>query len=106
MADNFLGYRARLNICLAGSAENREFIGPQIRVIALDVRIAAEVAAARRPQRQELLAERLFMSCAVCPESEAGSSGSAEARVLGMLHDPRLQAVGMSRRHAEATGPP
>ncbi|TPL89721.1 hypothetical protein FJ941_02605 [Mesorhizobium sp. B2-3-13] len=55
LADKFLGYRARLNICLAGSAENREFIGPQIKVIALDGRIAAEVGAAHRPNDRSFL---------------------------------------------------
>lgn len=76
LADNFLGYRARLNICLAGSAENREFIGPQIKVIALDGQIAAAVAAARRPQRQELLAQRLFMSCAVAQKARRGAQAA------------------------------
>ena len=60
-----------LDVRLPGLAEKRELIGPQVRIVAFDGRITAEVARARGGQRQQIRAQRALVGCPVLPERAA-----------------------------------
>ena len=57
-----------LNVGLAGLVEKGKFIGPEIRVIAFYVGIVPYMARRRRRQRQEICAQRAFVSSAIGPK--------------------------------------
>ena len=54
-----------MNIHLAGLVKEGKFIGPEIRVIALDVRIAPYMTRPRRLQRQQIVTKRAFVGGAI-----------------------------------------
>ncbi len=57
-----------LNIGLAGLVEKGKFIGPEVRIIAIHVRIVPDMARSRRLQREEICAKRAFVGSAIGPK--------------------------------------
>src|SRR5437016_12843463 len=60
-----------LNVGLAGLVEKREFIGPEIRVVAIYVGIVPDVPCPRGRQREELGAKLAAVGCATRPTGTA-----------------------------------
>lgn len=61
-----------LDVGLAGAPQERELIGPEIRVVILWRRARSDVTQAGRGGREEVLAQRRLMFGAVSPELAAG----------------------------------
>src|SRR2546427_1098871 len=57
-----------LNVGLAGLVEKSKFIRPEIRVITFHVRILADMARARRLQRQKICAKRALVGRSIFPK--------------------------------------
>ena len=77
-----------LNVRLARLVEKIKFIGPEIRVMALDVGIVADVACARGGKREKICAQRAFVGGAIGPESSTrfpirAQAGNCAPRRLG-----------------------
>src|SRR6266568_4307216 len=62
-----------LNVGLAGLVQKREFIGPEIRVVAIHVGIVPDVPCPRGRQREEIRAQRAFVGGAIGPKGSPGS---------------------------------
>ena len=88
--------------------EKSEFVGPEIRVIALHVRIAPDMARPRRLERQEIGAKRGFVGCAIGPERPTGFPVGSQPFVVrhGILDDESLNPVRMGQGHAKTHGAP
>ena len=86
-----------LNVGLAGLAEKGKLIGPEIRVIAFCVRIASDMARARRRQRQEIRAQRVFVGGAIGPKGTPRLPVRPQALVVChcVLDDERLDPLRM-----------
>jgi hypothetical protein len=61
-----------LDVMLARPPEERELVGPQVRVVPLREGAAANVALAGRLRREEVLAQRRLVGRPVGPERAAG----------------------------------
>src|SRR6266853_156185 len=90
-----------LNVGLAGLVEKGKFIGPEVRIIELDVGIVPDMARPGRLQRQEICAKRAFIRGAVGPEGPPRLPIRAQAFVVrhGILEDERLDPFRMSQGH-------
>src|SRR5690348_1092882 len=86
-----------LNVGLAWSLEKREFIGPEIGVVAFHVGIVADVARPRGCERQQVGAERGLVSGAIGPEGPSRLPIRPQAFVVGhrVLDDEGLDPVRM-----------
>ena len=93
-----------LDVVLAGPPEEGELVGPQVRVVLLRDRAAADVAPPSRGGREEVLAQRRLMGGAVRPERAAGVPQRSEAVLMGdrVLHDHRPHPGGVRGRQTEA----
>src|SRR6267143_1655538 len=86
-----------LNVGLAGLAEKGKFIGPEIRVVVLDVGVVPDMAGSRRREREEVGAKRAFIGSAIGPKSPPRFPIRAQALVVrhSVLNDQRLDPVRM-----------
>ena len=80
-----------LDVVLARPAEEGELVGPQVRVVLLRDRAAADVALPGGGGREEVLAQRRLVGGAVRPERPAGVPQRAEPVLVRdrVLHDHR-----------------
>jgi len=90
-----------LNIRLPRSAQEREFVGPKIRVVALRIWIPAKMAGARRRQREKIGAKPAFVGGAIRPKGAARLPNLAQAFVMRdrILDDQRVDSFRMRERH-------
>ena len=68
-----------LDVCLAGLVQERVFVGPQIGIVLLGVRVVADVPRARGVQREQVGPQRGFVGAAVGPERAPCLPDRAEA---------------------------
>src|SRR5882762_892186 len=95
-----------LNIYLARLAKKGKFIGPKIRVIALDVRVAPYVARPRGRERQEVCAKRTLVGGAIGPKGPACLPNRSETFLVrhSVLDNERLDSLRMNQDHAKTHG--
>jgi len=93
-----------LDVVHAGPGEEGELVGPQVRVVLLRDRAAADVALPGGGGREEVLAQRRLVGGAVRPERAAGVPQRAEPVGVRdrVLHDHRPHAGGVRGRQPEA----
>jgi hypothetical protein len=93
-----------LDVVHAGPAEEGELVGPQVRVVLLRDRAAADVTLPGGGGREEVLAQRRLVGGAVRPERAAGVPQRAEPVGVRdrVLHDHRPHAGGVLGRQPEA----
>jgi hypothetical protein len=93
-----------LDVVLAGLAEEGELVGPQVRVVLLRDRAAADVAEPGRGGREEVLAQLGLVGGAVGPERPAGVPQRPETILVsdGVLHDHRPHPRGVGGRQPES----
>ena len=86
-----------MNVDLAGLVEKSEFIGPEVRVIALHVGIAPDVARPRRRQRQKILTKRAFIGGAIGTKRPPQLPVRPKSFVVGhgILDDESLDSLRM-----------
>src|SRR6266566_832791 len=87
--------------------QETEFIGPQIRIVALDLGIIAHVPRARGGKREQIRAQGRLVGGAVGPKSAAGFPVFPEATIMrhGILNDQRLNALRVSKSQTKANWP-
>ncbi len=97
-----------MNLALAGLVEKIIFVCPQVRVMAFDVGVVADVARARGREREKICAQRAFVGGAIGPEGSARFPILAEAFVMsdGVLDDEVSTRSGWARIMRKPTGPP
>src|SRR5208282_2702451 len=81
-----------LNVRLAGLAEKGKLIGPEIRVVAFEVRIVSNMARPCRSQREKVGSERTFVRSAIGPKGSTGLPTCGQAFVVRdrILNDESL----------------
>ena len=96
-----------LDVGLARAVQERELVGPVIRVVILRRKARPDVAQAGRGGREEVLAQRRLMFGAVSPELAAGLPQRSQPVFVGdgVLHDERLDPVGVRQRQPEPDRP-
>src|SRR5438874_2517088 len=72
-----------LNLRLPRLIQKSELVRPQIRIVAIDVRIVSDMACPRRLPRYKICAKRGFVRCATFPEI-GPKAGRREGRTSGM----------------------
>ncbi len=90
-----------LSVRLPRLAEERELVRPKIWIVAIRVRVASEMAAARRRQGQEICAQRAFVAGPIGPERAPRFPKRSQAFVVrdGVLNDERLYPIRMGQGH-------
>ncbi len=88
--------------------QERELIRPKVRIVAINVGVAAEMALFRRVQRNQVGAECRFICRAVGPERAAGGPERSQTVVMcyGVLDDKTVQSLRVRNGYPEADRPP
>src|ERR1700730_5098917 len=96
-----------LDVSLAWLVQETDFIGPQIRIVALDLGIIAYMPRARGGKREQIRAQGHLVGCAVGPKSAAEVPVFPETALMrhSILNDERLNALRVSKSQAKANWP-
>ena len=92
-----------LNLRLTWLAQEGKLICPQVRVVALDVRIIANVARARGGEREQVCSELALVGGAIFPELPPRIPVRTQTFIVsdGILNNERFDAFRMRKRHAK-----
>src|SRR4029077_11893963 len=92
-----------LNLRLSRLIQEVKLVPPQIRIIALHIRIVPDMARPRRLQRQEICAQRVFIGGAIFPKFPPRFPVCAEPFVVRdrVLNNESLYALRMRKCHAK-----
>src|SRR3954462_1094881 len=84
-----------LDVVLAGPIEEREFVCPQVGVVAVGIRTVADMSQTSCRGGEEVLPERLFVAGAVGPECPPRFPQRAEAVFMAyrVVHDESAQPL-------------
>src|SRR5450755_2855688 len=87
--------------------QETDFIGPQIRIVALNLGIIAYMPRARGVKREQIRAQGHLVGCAVGPKSAAEVPVFPETTLMrhSILNDERLNALRVSKSQAKANWP-
>ena len=95
-----------LNIGLAGLVKKGKLIGPQIRVVALNIGVAADMTRARCRHRQKISAEGTFVGSTIRPKVPPRLPISPQAFVVrdSILDNQSVEPVRMGQGHTKTHG--
>jgi hypothetical protein len=84
-----------LDVCLTRLVQERKFVGPEVGIVLLGVRVVADVPRARGLERQQVGPERGLVRGAIRPERRPCLPERPEAVVVrdGILNDQRFDAL-------------